>query len=212
MSKTAKAVRRKYNLLAKLYDHLWPAYIRQTIDAALKPVSLTGRETILDIGCGTGALESILIQKYPHLKIVGIDLSEDMLAQARVKLQQALHVTLKQGDFLKTDLPEGSFDIVFSLSNLHYFPNPEAIFQKVFLLLKNGGTFVLLDWNRHSLKAKIYNTYMRFFDPGFVKVYTPEEVSPLLKKNGFQVTDIKSARVSLLWYMMRLVAKKGGVW
>ena len=202
------AVRRKYNLISRLYDHIWPTYIKKTIGAAIKPLTLNGSETILDVGCGTGELEKALIQKHPGLNIVGIDLSDDMLEIARKKLGNYPNILFKQGDFLSGDFREGIFDIAFSISNLHYFSNPEATFQKVNRLLKNGGRFVIIDWNRDTFRGKFYNWYMSRGDPAFAKVYTTQEASEMLANHGFKVESLYDFRVGLLWHMMRLVSKK----
>ena len=206
---TSKAVRRKYNLLARIYDILYWGYIRKTNEMACRALPLNGQEHLLNVGCGTGDLERRLIRKYPALHLTGVDLSPDMLARAGEKLADYPQVRFKEGDFLSMDLPENFFDAVFSISNLHYFANPLASFAKVQLLLKPGGRFVLIDWNRNSLKGKIYQAYMSAFDPAFAKVYTVAEASALLVQSGFVIENATRFRVGLLWSMMRIVAKKG---
>ncbi|MBI4224668.1 MAG: class I SAM-dependent methyltransferase, partial [Deltaproteobacteria bacterium] len=165
-------------------------------------------EHLLNIGCGTGDLEKRLIQKHPGLRLTGIDLSQDMLERAREKLGGNPRIQFTEGNFLTVPLPENTFDAVFSISNLHYFADPEALFAKTRRLLKPGGTFILIDWNRKSLKGRLYQAYMSAFDPAFAKVYTMEETTRLLDKNGFQTEKTARFRVGLLWSMMRIVAKK----
>lgn len=206
--KTAKAVRKKYNFLSTLYDWIWPHYIRKTIAKSLNAVPLNGNEKILDIGCGTGPLEVALLHRHPGVNILGIDLSREMLERAQQKLKNHPKVRLIEGDFVTTELGEQNFDVAFCLSNLHYFPKPQAIFEKTERLLKNGGTLVVIDWNRRSLKGKIYDWYMNLCDPGFVKAYRPDEVRSLLKAAGFHVEKTSFFYVFPSWSMMCLVAKK----
>lgn len=205
---TTQAVRRKYNFLAKIYDRIYASYVRKTVQSAFQAISLRGGEKILDIGCGTGELEKALLQKNPNLSIVGVDISSDMLAVAQNKLAGFSNITLKEGDFLNVALPENFFDAAFSLSNFHYFPKPQATLKKTDSLLKKNGTLVIIDWNRRTLKGKIYNAYMRLADPAFVKAYTPKEISEMLGKAGFVVERTDYFKVGLLWQMMRVVAKK----
>ncbi|MDO8526274.1 MAG: methyltransferase domain-containing protein [Deltaproteobacteria bacterium] len=207
-TKISGAVRRKYNVLSFLYDHIWPGYIKKTIGSAIEPIRLTGSESLLDIGCGTGELERILVSKYQNLHIVGLDISDDMLELARKKLLQYPKIILKRGDFLNIDLAENSFDAAFSISNLHYFPNPSALFEKTHRLLKKNGKFVIIDWNRNSFQGKLYNGYMNLADPSFVKAYIIEEVVPLLEKAGFQFEKVDYFKVGIRWRMMRIVSKK----
>lgn len=207
---TSRAVRRKYNFLAKIYDIIYWGYIRKTNETACLALQPAGDEHFLNIGCGTGDLEKRLLQKYPDLQLTGVDLSSDMLAKAKEKLAAYPQVQFREGDFLNIDLPENTFDAVFSISNLHYFSNPQAVFTKAHLLLKKNGQLILIDWNRKSLKGRIYHAYMSAFDPAFAKVYTIEEATRLLEKSGFQIEKTTRFRVGLLWSMMRLVARKSG--
>ena len=203
-----KAVRRKYNLIAGLYDRIWPGYIRKTIGAAMEPLYLKGQETLLDIGCGTGELEKALVQKWPSLKIVGVDISDDMLRRAQKKLDSFPSLVFKQGDFLETPLEEKGFDAAFSISNFHYFANPEAVLQKTASLLKPGSLFILVDWNRDSFQGKLYNWYMDKADPSFVKAYTLKEMKSLLEKSGFALKKSSFFKVGLRWRMMQIVSQK----
>lgn len=204
----AKAVRRKYNILSHLYDHIWPGYIKKTIHAAVEAVSLNGSEVLLDIGCGTGALEETLAAQHPHLHVTGIDLSDEMLAIAQKKLACYPGIVLKGDDFLESELPENHFDAAYSISNFHYFPDPAAILQKTARLLKQGGAFVLVDWNRNTFQGRLYNRYMRFFDRGFNRAYRPDEVFLLLKNAGLRVESLRFFGVDFRWRMMCVVARK----
>lgn len=207
-TKATKAVRIKYNVIAKIYDRLWPRYLRDTVKAALEPLHLKGSENILDIGCGTGVLEEVLLSKYPNLHILGIDLSEDMLERAKKKITGPFNIEWRQGDFLTTQTPSQFFDIAFSMSNFHYFSNPQKILEKTREALKKNGLFVIIDWNKDSLKGKIYNWYMRRFDPSFNQVYSPNQIKALLETSGFIVENIKTLKAGTLWQIMRVVAKK----
>lgn len=205
---TTRAIQRKYNFLAKVYDWIYFGYVQKTNAMALQTLSLQGNESILNIGCGTGELERRLLQKQGGLHCLGVDLSGDMLERAREKLSVLANVEFREGDFLKVPIDENSFDAVFSISNLHYFSDPQAVFAKAHRSLKRGGKLILIDWNRNSLKGKIYNRYMKFFDPGFNQVYTIFEATTLLEKCGFSVEKPTRFRVGLLWSLMLLVAKK----
>lgn len=202
------AVRKKYNFLARIYDIIYRDYLAKTMQEALLPFLLRPEIKFLDVGCGTGALEERLLPLVPNANIVAIDISEDMLAQARKKLANYPSIEWIHGDFVKTQLPENSFDVAFSLSNLHYFPNPEAVFQKIASLLKRGGIFILIDWDRNFFNARVYNGYSKKFDPSFIQVYTSQEITQLLTQTGFTLQGTKNFSVRAFWKMVRVVAKK----
>ena len=121
----AKAVAKKYKLAATLYDFLLPRYTEQTLGAALKNISIASNQKILDIGCGTGALEEKLLEKFPQMEITALDVSPEMLKRARKKFSDPQFVPNRiqwlEGDFLNLQLPRQFFDTAFALSNFHYF-------------------------------------------------------------------------------------------
>lgn len=203
-----KAVRRKYNWIALVYDIIYRGYVRKTTSLAAEAVTLENVREVLDIGCGTGELEKKLLDKNPNLKILGIDISQEMLERAAKKFENSPNLSWKEGDFLKADLPSRLFDAAYSLSNLHYFPDPQAVLRRAASVLKPGGFFVLIDWNRNSFKGRVYNRYMSLADPSFVKVYSPEEATQLFSNAGFQVKTLRRFKVGLLWQMMLVVAEK----
>lgn len=203
-----KAVRRKYNLIALVYDIIYRGYVKKTTSLAAQAVPLNSVREVLDIGCGTGELEKKLLAKNPSLKILGIDLSQEMLERAAKKFENFPNLSWKEGDFLKVELEPQRFDAAYSLSNLHYFPDPQAVLCKAASILKPGGFFVLVDWNRNTFKGRVYNRYMSLADPSFVKIYSPEEAAHFFSNAGFQVKTLRRFKVGLLWQMMLVVAKK----
>lgn len=202
------AVRKKYNFLARIYDIIYRDYLAKTMQEALLPFLLRPDVKFLDVGCGTGALEERLLPLVPNAQIVAVDISEDMLAQAKKKLTNYPSIEWIHGDFVKIPLPGNSFDVAFSLSNLHYFPNPSAVFQKIGSLLKRGGIFILIDWDRNFFNGRAYNWYSKKFDPSFIQVYTSQEITQLLTQAGFTVQGAKNFSVRAFWKMVRVVAKK----
>jgi len=61
----------------------------------LARVTLDAPRTIVDLGCGPGNSTELLVQRFPHADIVGIDTSDDMLNSARRRLP---HVRFEKGD------------------------------------------------------------------------------------------------------------------
>ena len=93
-------------------------------------------ERILDLGCGTGHLTASLAEK--GVAVVGLDHSEEMLAQARSAYP---HLPFVQGDARDFSFPE-PFDAVFSNAVLHWVRPPEAVIGCVRKSLRPGGRFV----------------------------------------------------------------------
>ena len=72
---SSNSVVKHYDRLAQQYDRRWRGYIRQTLERALDALALSGREHILDVGCGTGEFERMAIKRFPELAMRGIDIS-----------------------------------------------------------------------------------------------------------------------------------------
>lgn len=111
--------------------------------------------TLLDIGCGAGNYTLKMLSKIPNLNCVLNDLSMPMLqrAQQRVSAQTTGTVTVIQGDMRNLDLPRHSFDIVLAAATLHHLRDDadwELMFDKIYKVLKPGGSFWVSDFISHQ--------------------------------------------------------------
>jgi SAM-dependent methyltransferase len=91
-------------------------------------------ETILDVGCGDGALTVKLIER--GARVMGVDASPEFVAAARAR---GLDVQLGDGERLQLD---GPFDAVFSNAAIHWMRDHAAVLAGVHRVLRPGGRFV----------------------------------------------------------------------
>jgi tRNA (cmo5U34)-methyltransferase len=120
-----------------------PAYERLQQEVAI--ASGSGARRILDLGTGTGETARRLLERHPDATLVGIDVSEDMLAAARAVLPGE-RVELRVGR-LEEPLPPGPFDLVASALCIHHLDGLDkaALFKHVRAALAPGGSFVFGD-------------------------------------------------------------------
>ena len=120
-----------------LYDDLQQRVARATatVDAA----------ELLDLGTGTGETLAQVLPFHPGARTIGLDESEAMLAEARMRLL-GYNVRLLVAD-LSDPLPPGPFDLVVSVLAIHHLDGPgkAALFARVAEVLSPGGRFVLGD-------------------------------------------------------------------
>jgi ubiquinone/menaquinone biosynthesis C-methylase UbiE len=120
------------------------AYRRLAVEA----LNLNRGDTVVEIGCGTG-LNLSLLQKAvgPEGKIIGVDVSTSMLAQAgkRVKENGWSNVTLVQSDAAAFQFPAG-IDGVISTYALTLIPGFERVIQNASLALASGKRLALADF------------------------------------------------------------------
>jgi predicted TPR repeat methyltransferase len=110
----------------------------QLIAAALARLNARNPDTILDAGCGTGLVGELLRPEVRRL--IGVDMSEPMLAQARRK---NIYDSLHRGDLVEYMINHPrSCDIVVSAATIIHFGKLDSVFQAAALCLRPRGLFV----------------------------------------------------------------------
>jgi SAM-dependent methyltransferase len=106
----------------------------------LSELQLRGDECVLDAGCGSGKLTRLLLQNLPQGRVVGLDLSRNMvrLAHDHLKAEFAGRVRFVAADLLALPFRE-SFDGIFSTASFHWVLDHDALVRNLFASLKDGG-------------------------------------------------------------------------
>ena len=123
------------------------------VEAALSEiVAAAAPDTLLDIGTGTGRVIEILGPRVVHA--LGIDQSREMLAVARVNLEQAglANSIVRLGDMYQLPLADASFDAVVIHQVLHYADRPAAALAEAARVLRPAGILVVVDFAPHALE------------------------------------------------------------
>ncbi len=102
-------------------------------------------EEVLELGTGTGVTSLEILRRHPVARLTGIDISAKMLEQARSHLPMERVRLFAQP--LEDPLPEGPFDLVFSVLAVHHLDpgRKQDLFRRVARILRSGGRFVLGD-------------------------------------------------------------------
>jgi trans-aconitate 2-methyltransferase len=105
----------------------------------LSRLKLRGDEVVLDAGCGTGRLTAELLDALPRGRVVGIDLSENMLRSAREHLTRfGSRVSLVACDLLRLPF-ENAFDGIVSTAVFHWVLDHDRLFANLQRALVSGG-------------------------------------------------------------------------
>ncbi|MCY2686120.1 bifunctional demethylmenaquinone methyltransferase/2-methoxy-6-polyprenyl-1,4-benzoquinol methylase UbiE [Salinimicrobium sp. TH3] len=147
----------------------------------IEMVSATNPESVLDIATGTGDL-AISLAKTGAKRIVGLDLSEGMLAVGREKIADEKltgKIEMIQGDSEALPFEDNSFDAITVAFGVRNFENLEKGLSEIFRVLKKGGIFVILET---SVPTKFpfkqgYNFYTKNLLPLIGKMFSKDKVA-----------------------------------
>ncbi|MBS0241706.1 MAG: class I SAM-dependent methyltransferase [Proteobacteria bacterium] len=133
-----------YKRWAPVYDQ---TFGRITTEGRRQAVEIINRSAgrVLELGVGTG----LSLSTYsPHLEVVGIDISPDMLdkARERVAAEGLEHVSgLYEMDASALKFPDNSFDTVVAMYVMTVVPDPVAVMREIARVCKPGGQVMLLN-------------------------------------------------------------------
>jgi ubiquinone/menaquinone biosynthesis methyltransferase len=191
----------RYDLITRLLsygqDRRWKTRI-----AAL---SAAGPDTrVLDVACGTGDISFMLATRGAH--VVGLDVTHRMLQLARTKQGSVPFVT---GDMLALPFKDEAFDVVTTGYGLRNVPDIPRAIAEARRVLKPGGVFLSLDFNRPAspVVRSAYLSYLTIVGSilGFILHrdsdtyrYIPEsirrypgavEVNGIIRQGGFSQSE-----------------------
>lgn len=140
----SEAVRRAYRRWAPVYNFTFGPLTTAGRRQAVRRVN-RGSGRVLEAGVGTGIALGLYA---PHLKVVGIDLSRDMLDQARRKVEREglSHVeAILEMDAGALEFPDASFDAVVAMYVLTTVPDPAAVMAEFERVCRPGGEVILVN-------------------------------------------------------------------
>jgi ubiquinone/menaquinone biosynthesis C-methylase UbiE len=199
---TESTVKEQYDRLAEIYDSRWHSYLTNTLTFLKDYLNLSGDEIILDIACGTGELERLLLENFPYLRILGVDISEKMLDIARSKLADRPNLEFLKASAIALPFQDHSFDLVVTASALHYFERPVDSLKEMHRILKPNGKLIVMDWCRDYWLCKALDLFLKISDPAHKTCYSQRELRELLSTSGFETGDEHKHRFGMFWGIM----------
>ena len=178
-----------FNAQAKEYDinkkFKYPRlHYKKLLDEIYKQKPLNN---FLDVGCGTGILLEYISNN--NIFCYGIDLSENMINQARERLNNKTNLIV--GDVEKMPYEDNLFDCICCSSSFHHYPNPLKSLNEINRVLKNGGRFILCDNNIIFPLRQIVNIIIPYLNKGDVHIYGKNEIKKLFNNAGFIKIEYK---------------------
>lgn len=206
---TEARVRQQYDRVAAVYDQRWSRYVTDTLHFLNTWAELSSTDRVLDVACGTGEFERIVLAKHPTQPMVGIDLSEPMVTIAQQKVVAFPQVSFQVATASALPFLDQRFDVVICANAFHYFDDPIAALMEMKRVLQPTGKVVILDWCRDFLLCRVCDVVLKLFDPAHQRCYTEGEFHGLLTSAGFEVVRSRRIRFGWVWGLMVATAVHG---
>lgn len=110
----------------------------------LEKMRLAPTDNVLDAGCGAGWLSRRVGQLVPHGRVVGMDLSDEMIRVARRTSIDYDNLLFVAGEASEIPWESNFFDHAISVESSYYWPNPQMGVTEIHRVLRPGGTAWLL--------------------------------------------------------------------
>ena len=203
------AVRDAYRRWAPVYDYTFGQIVRHGRRSTVAEINRAQQGRVLEVGVGTG----LSLPDYaPHLEIVGIDLSPEMLEKARERVDSSglENVTgLHEMDAADLRFPADSFDTVVAMFVMTVVPEPERVMRQLARVTKPGGEVLLVNHfsQRHGLRGWVERRMAPFAEHiGWRPVF---DLSRVMVSEDLELAERKSLRPFGLFTLLRFNKKRG---
>lgn len=140
--------------------------------AGISP-AITPGIRVLDVGCGGGRFAIRLAERYPDIRVVGLDLSPEQIARARRRgADLGERISFVEGNAIDMPFATGEFDLVYSLGSLKHWPDRAQGLRECVRVLNPGARLWLAEGDRGCRHEDVHT---------FISTWNiPARIRPLL--------------------------------
>ena len=167
----------------------------------LKDLDYQAGESLLEIGCGAGAVLGILGKAFTDLKLAGIDLEDKQINYAKNHLSSLdlNNVDLRVGDASGLPWQDSCFDRIYAMWFLEHLPDPLRVLKEARRVLKPGGTITITETDYRTLLITPESREYRYLIDSLCQLllqakgspYIGQSLATLLAQAGFDRVDNK---------------------
>lgn len=204
LSEHKQRVATVYNLASAGYDQPAVRFFSRCATRLVELAHIQPGSSILDVGTGTGAAALPAAQQAgPSGHVVGVDIAQEMLAQAQRKSAAAGLTTLEflVADSEQLSFPENTFDVVLSAASLFFLPDMLAGLREWRRVTKPGGSVVIGGFGASAFQplSDLFEARLRSYSvtfPTSIRPFSwqrlpdPKAYSTLLEEAGFEAIEL----------------------
>jgi ubiquinone/menaquinone biosynthesis C-methylase UbiE len=186
-----------YKLLSKIYDLIDIIYFTKgginPRKAILELIPDT-KSTVLDMCCGTMGNSIEIAERRRNVKIIGLDISAEMLEIAKEKIEKnnIYNAAIINGDATGTSFDNNSFDFIILGLVLHEIEEALAskILKEGYRLLKENGKLIVLEWEEsNSLLKQLLFLPIKILEPKPFKKFFKTDKARYFRSNGYDILN-----------------------
>ena len=179
---------------------------------AISKLDLSKATKIIDIGCGCGATTLEIAKQLEEGEIIGVDISEPMLARAAKNAsdQSLSNANFQVLDVQVDDMPS-DFDIAFSRFGVMFFEDPYQAFSNIYKSLKENGQLSFVCWQNpplnpwQSLSLQVIKEYLDLpspppKSPGPFAFEDKNYISDILNQSNFKDIEIEDNQEDIVMF------------
>ena len=200
-----------YKVMSGFYDFLDVIYFRKYETSPRKVVfdTIGKKDNVLDLCTGTATNAIAIAKKNPNAKIVGVDLSKDMLVVAREKVnkENLANVRLYRMDATQMNFKDESFDKVLLSLVLHETDEELAkkIIKEAMRVMKPDGELVVTEWERSdNFIKKILFIPIEILEPKPYKTFVTKDHKKYFKEFGLEQVECKHCDYSKVMRLKKI--------
>lgn len=168
------------------------AMTKATVERFVSPLLSRARH-IVEVGPGPGTWTKLMLESNAEASYVLVDISHEMLAQARAILAGCANVTYIESD-LMSYLPAASFDLFFSSRAIEYMPEKAKVCEKIFSLLCPGGYGIIITKMPKPFFNRLRGHSIAALHTGQIEPYA---LVKLLREHGLIVEKVSIATATV---------------
>lgn len=163
---------------------------RPTGEQAINFLNLRADSRVLDLGCGSGWASRLMASVAHNGRVVGLDISDEMIALARATSTQYQNIEFHTGSAESLAFEDGAFTHGFSMESIYYYQDVPAALRELRRVLAPGGLFVaVVDLYQENAPSHQWIEQLKV--P--VHLLSVEQYRELLDEAGF--VDVRDQRL-----------------